>query len=241
MKKPLLNDIIDFKKELLERELRVPFYKKFEHSFHVIAEIKRHSPSRGPIAPIEDPVKLAKLYEQAGASMISVLTDEKFFHGSLGDLKKVSDAVSIPVLCKDFILTPKQIAEAIKAGASSILLIVAVLGDSLKELVKLCKALEIEPLVEVHDEYELEIALASECRMIGVNNRDLKTMEISLDTAEKLAKSIPKGIVKVAESGILSLEDAKRMKEAGYNAVLIGEGLLRHPDPAAFIKQAREL
>lgn len=236
-----MSDIIEFKKDLLEKEATPPLFKKFENSFHVIAEIKRHSPSRGDIAPIEDPVKLARLYEQAGASMISVLTDEKFFHGSLEDLKKVADAVSIPVLRKDFILTPKQVAEAIKAGASSILLIVAILGSSIKELVKLCTILEIEPLVEVHDESELELALASECRMIGVNNRNLKTMDISLETSERLSSLIPKEIIKVAESGILTLDDAKRMKDAGYNVVLIGEGLLRHPDPATFIKQVRAL
>lgn len=241
MKKPVLNDIIDFKKEHLEKEGPIPLFNKFTNGFHIIAEIKRHSPSRGDIAPIEDPLELARLYEKAGASMISVLTDKKFFHGSLEDLKKVAEGVSIPVLRKDFIIAPKQIAEAIKAGASAILLIAAVLGSSINELVKLCKALEIEPLVEVHDESELEIALESECRMIGVNNRNLKTMDVSLETALRLSKLIPEGYVKVAESGILTIEDAKRMKEAGYNAVLVGEGLIKHNDPATFIKQMREL
>lgn len=241
MKKPLLNDIIEYKRDLLQKERAIPLSKRFEESFHVIAEIKRHSPSRGPIKKINDPAALAKTYEQGGASMISVLTDQKFFHGSLEDLKKVSSAVSIPVLRKDFIMNPKQIAEAIKAGASSILLIVSVLGQSLKEMVRLCNALEIEPLVEVHDEDELKMALESECRMIGVNNRNLKDMEISLETSERLANLFPKGIIKIAESGMLTLDDVKRMKDAGYNAVLIGEALICHPDPAEFIRQARAL
>lgn len=236
-----MSDIIDHKRELLEKGASVPLSKRFENSFHIIAEIKRRSPSRGFISKIDDPVALAKNYEEGGASMISVLTDEKYFHGSLDDLKKVAEAVSIPVLRKDFILNPKQIAEAIRAGASAVLLIVSVLGKSTKEMVKMCNLLEIEPLVEVHNEAELKIALETDCRMIGVNNRNLKNMEVSLETAERLISYFPDGIIKVAESGMLTLDDVKRMKEAGYNAVLIGEGLLRNADPAEFIKQARLL
>ncbi len=209
--------------------------------FNIIAEIKRYSPSAGEIKKIDDPVELAKEYVSGGASAISVLTDKQFFHGSLEDLEAVTKAIAVPVLRKDFILHPYQIAEAYKFGASAVLLIVAVLNERLKEMLAACELIGIDPLIEVHDVNELYIALDCGAKIIGVNNRNLKTMELDLNIAENLSSRIPKGVIKVAESGIQTLGDVKRMKQAGYDAVLIGEALVKSEDPAEFIRRAKEL
>lgn len=245
MKKVTLDDILKVKEEELKKLLNAKqdgFLLSLKGSkFNIIAEIKRHSPSSGEISKIVDPIELAKEYVSGGVSAISVLTDKQFFQGSLDDLEKVSKAIKIPILRKDFIIHPYQITEAIKYGASAVLLISAVLKEKLKEMIATCEILGIDPLVEVHDVNELYMSLDCGAKIIGVNNRDLRTMEIDLATAENLAEKIPKGVIKVAESGIQNLGDVKRMKYAGYDAVLIGEALVRSDDPAEFIRRAKEL
>jgi len=212
-----------------------------ERSFNVIAEIKRKSPSGGTLATIRDPVTLAIQYEAGGASGISVLTDQQFFNGSIEDLKKVSQAVDIPILRKDFIIHPMQIEETAQAGASAVILIVAALGDQTADMLKKVQEAGLEALVEIHNEEELEIALKAQAQLIGVNSRNLKTMEVNLSTAEKLIKLIPDHVIKIAESGIYTMDDAKRMKNAGYQGVLVGEMLVKSANPAKIIHQMRKL
>jgi indole-3-glycerol phosphate synthase len=200
----------------------------------LIAEVKKASPSAGVICADFDPVRIAKAYELAGASCLSVLTDEKFFQGSLQDLKKVRAAVKLPLLRKDFIIDEKQILEAIEWGADAILLIVAILNDAqLKHLHALATAAGLSVLVEVHDEAELERAKAAGAELIGVNNRDLKTFKVDLGTTERLAqqlKSAPsdRSFLLVAESGIQNRADVERLAACGAGAILVGESLMRN-------------
>ncbi len=202
----------------------------------VIAEVKRRSPSRGVIDPDLRPDLLAKAYETGGAAAISVLTEPRFFDGSLEDLKMVKNGVGVPVLRKDFIVDEAQVWQARAAGADSTLLIVAILDDAqLVGLLAAARSVELEPLVEVHDEAEAERALVSGAHIIGVNNRDLATFDVDLATAERIAPLLT-GVVKVAESGIWTAEDAGRMHDAGYDAVLVGESLVRSGDPTATIR-----
>jgi indole-3-glycerol phosphate synthase len=206
----------------------------------VIAEVKKRSPSAGAICLDLDPALQAQHYFQGGASAISVLTDRKFFGGILDDLKKVRNTLpDIPVLRKDFVIDPLQVAEAALAGATAVLLIVAVLGSSTRKRLQEVQKMGLEALVEVHDRKELEIAVEAGAEIIGVNCRNLKTFDIDLDTAEKLALYIPRGVIKVAESGIKTAEDAKMMRRAGYDAVLVGEALVRSQDPSQLIKEMR--
>lgn len=209
--------------------------------FQVIAEIKRKSPSSGHLAAISDPLGLAKLYEKGGATGISVLTDKEYFNGSLDDLIEVAKVVTIPILRKDFIIHPIQIKQTVGSGASAILLIVAALGSQTKEMLKIAQEHGLECLVEVHDEAELNVALEAGAKLIGVNSRNLKMMKVDLKTAERLAKQIPEGIIKIAESGIHSIDDAKRMKDCGYKGVLVGEFLVKASDPSKLIKEMRGL
>lgn len=206
----------------------------------VIAEIKRKSPSKGSIATINDPVELAKQYVSGGADAISVLTDKEFFGGSLQDMINVSNAVSVPILRKDFIIDPIQIAESVAAGADAILLIVAILQTKTKELLATAKAMNIDALVEVHNQEELELAVAAGAEIIGINNRDLKTFQVDINNALQLIPLIPNNIVKVAESGIDSPATAKKMFQAGFDAILIGESLVRAENPVNFIKSIKE-
>ncbi len=207
----------------------------------IIAEIKRKSPSRGDLAPIEDPVKLAHKFSKAGAAAISVLTDEDYFGGSTHDLVHVVEGLTAlhpcPVLRKDFIIHPYQIAQSKKMGASAILLIVAVVKDQLKEFLNIADHIGIDALVEVHNEEELKIALDANAQIIGVNNRDLKTFEVNLDISKNLAAKIPKGVIKIAESGISSVEEAHEMHELGFDGVLIGEMLVKAKDPRKIISE----
>lgn len=215
-----------------------------QSSLSVIAEIKRRSPSKGPLADIQDAVKLAQTYVEGGANAISVLTDERFFGGCLKDLSNVSLALNAkpqPVLRKDFIINEIQIAEAILAGADAILVIVAVLGMRTKDMVLKARELNIDALVEVHNHEELELALESGAEIIGINNRDLKTMHMNTNLAFELVGSIPDGIVKVAESGILDPSLAQEYYQAGFDAVLIGEALVKSSDPKQFIKDCRHV
>jgi len=211
---------------------------------NVIAEVKRKSPSRGNIQAIENPAKLALQYCHGGASAISVLTDTDAFGGSLKDLQEVVKELDvayphIPSLRKDFILHPLQLAEAVLAGASAVLLIARVLGKNLKTLLEEADRLGLEALTEVHDMGDLELALEAQASIIGVNHRNLKTFEVNLDISESLCPHIPSHIVKVAESGIHTPSQAKRMRVLGYNAILVGEALARSNNPAELIAWMR--
>ena len=208
----------------------------------VIAEIKRQSPSKGVLAAIDDPAFLAEKYVLGGASAISVLTDQKFFNGNLQDLKIVAtklEKYDQPTLRKDFIIDAIQIAEAIMAGADAVLAIVAVLGKKTKSILDAAKTMNIEVLVEVHNEFELDIALASGAEIIGVNNRNLTTLEVDTRQALHLIKYLPKHIIKVAESGISEPSLAREYYQAGFNAVLIGEALVKSASPDTFIRACR--
>lgn len=199
---------------------------------NIIAELKKASPSKGVLREDYQPEAIARSYEQAGAAALSVLTEESYFQGSLDHLRQARAATELPVLRKDFILDAYQVYEAIAAGADSLLLIVAALDPKkLNYLTRLCRNLKIEPLVEVHSEDELETALEAEAKLIGVNNRHLKTFEVSLATSLRLVDRIPRDCVAVSESGISTGLEAARMKEAGFNAVLVGEQFMTAPDP----------
>src|SRR5713226_537687 len=194
----------------------------------VIAEIKKASPSAGVIAKSFEPVEIAKNYERAGANAISVLTDSKFFQGSLEHLKNVRNAVSLPLLRKDFIWDRAQIAESAANGADAILLIVAALTqDQLVRLLKGAKEFRLDALVEVHSVDELQRALEAGAEIVGINNRDLTTFDVDLTVTEKLCRDIPDEIILVSESGIKTPQDVARVKACGVDAVLVGEALLR--------------
>ncbi|MBE0545050.1 MAG: indole-3-glycerol phosphate synthase TrpC [Verrucomicrobia bacterium] len=202
----------------------------------LIAEVKKASPSAGVICPDFDPIRIAKEYEAAGASCLSVLTDEKFFQGSLDYLRQIRAAVKLPLLRKDFIIDERQILEAVEWGADAILLIVAILDDAqLREFHTLAAEAGLAALVEVHDEAELDRALGAGATLIGVNNRNLKTFQVDLATTERLAKqlsqsSTAQASLLVAESGIHNRADVERLKRAGAHAILVGESLMKHND-----------
>ena len=203
----------------------------------IIAEIKKASPSRGVLATEFDPAGIARLYQQGGASALSVLTDERHFQGSLADLEMARGAVKLPVLRKDFTIDPYHVHQAAAHGADAILLIAAILSErEMREFRELAERYRMAALVEVHDAAELEPAIASGARIIGVNNRDLNTFEVSLDVALRLAERIPAGVVKVAESGIHSAADIRRLLSAGYQAFLIGEHLMKSGDPVSSLQ-----
>ncbi|MCP4807216.1 MAG: indole-3-glycerol phosphate synthase TrpC [Proteobacteria bacterium] len=197
----------------------------------VIAEVKRRSPTRGDIRPGADPVEIANGYANAGAAAISVLTDEPHFGGTLADLRAVT--APVPVLRKDFILDELQLDEAREAGADAALLIVAFLTPSrLAELHAHAHAIGLEVLVETHSAEEIRIALDAGSRIVGVNNRDLKALTIDLAVCEALIPTLPDDVVKVAESGVFTRQDAARMAAAGADAILVGSSLMSKPDPA---------
>lgn len=207
----------------------------------VIAEVKRRSPSKGLIREDFDPVWIATCYAEAGAACISVLTDEKFFGGSLSDLEAVRAAVNRPILRKDFVIDAYQIDQARLAGADAILLIVSALDDpTLKALFDHAKGLGLDVLVEVHDEGELDRAQVLGADLIGVNNRNLKTFVVDLSTTERIAeKIVGSGVVLIAESGITSAEDIRRLERAGAAGFLIGESLMRQPHPGKALEALR--
>ena len=203
----------------------------------VVAEIKKASPSKGLLIEDFDPPALARDYERGGAAALSVLTDREFFQGGLLDLVAARAATTLPVLRKDFTLEELQIAEAAAHGADAILLIAAVLPvERLRELREYAGTFGIAALVEVHDERELEAATASGAEIIGVNNRDLRTFEVSLETSLRLVPMIPDGVLKVSESGIRSAEDVCRLRSAGFDAFLVGEHLVKAADRAAALR-----
>jgi len=208
------------------------------HEPAIIAELKKASPSKGLIRADFDPGALATEMQSAGAAVLSVLTDEKFFQGSLENLRKASDATTIPCLRKDFMVDAFQVVEARANGADAILLIVAALNDvELRTLREEARRWELDVLCEVHDAAELERALPLECECVGVNSRDLRTFEVSLDRACELAEHLPRFAVHVAESGIHTHEDMERLRNAGYEAFLIGESLMKQPRPGEALKR----
>ena len=206
----------------------------------MIAEVKRASPSAGTIAADFDPLTIARGYEKAGANALSVLTDEKYFQGRLEYLTLIREQVDIPCLRKDFIIHEAQIFEAVVAGADAILLIVAALDQpTLVHLLDTAHTFQLDVLVEVHNMAELERALETDARIIGVNNRNLKSFTVDLSTTEELAEEVPDDIVLVAESGIKTPDDAIRLAEAGADALLIGETLMRSSNILADLPQYR--
>jgi indole-3-glycerol phosphate synthase len=198
----------------------------------VIAELKQASPSRGTIRSDYHPQQIARSYESAGASALSVLTEEEFFRGSLADLKGARESTRLPVLRKDFIIDEYQIYESVAAGADALLLIVAALRDrELRDFLSLCGRLKIAALVETHTEENLRRAVGSGAAIIGINNRDLTTLEVNVETSFRLREEIPSSCLAVSESGIRTADDLSRLAAAGFDAVLIGEHLLLQSDP----------
>jgi indole-3-glycerol phosphate synthase len=198
----------------------------------IIAEVKRASPSKGIIRDPFDPVALAADYASHGASAISVLTEERFFQGSLQHLERIHDAVAVPLLRKDFIIDPYQLTEAKSYGADAVLCIAALLDAGLMaELCEQASALTLDTLVEVHNEQELNGALKAGAELVGINNRDLRTFDVSLATTEKLAPMVPAGVAAICESGIDTLEQIRRVEAWGIHLFLIGESLMRAPEP----------
>ena len=206
----------------------------------VIAEIKRRSPSKGDLAPDLVPSVLAKAYAEGGAACLSVLTDGEFFGGSAADLGEARGAVDIPVLRKDFTVSERDVCDARLMGADAVLLIVAALDDAeLTAFSSLASELRMTALVETHDEREVERALSAGATVVGVNQRDLQTFKVDTERAVRVAAAIPDDVVKVAESGIGGGDDARRLRDAGYDAVLVGETLVRSDDPAATVQELR--
>ena len=204
----------------------------------LIAEIKQASPSAGVIQERANIRRIAGAYQEAGACAISVLTEAHFFHGELSHLRQAKDVVSVPVLQKDFIIDPFQIYEGRAAGADAVLLIAAMLSlDQLMEFAGLARNLGLVPLAEVHDEEDLVKISGLDLPLIGINNRNLKTLGVDLETTFRLLGRIPPGTIVISESGIRNREDVKRLQGAGVRGILVGEVLMRTPDPAAKIRE----
>jgi len=248
--KSILDTIIENKKIEVERSKELCPLKSLELGLHdspgtrdfygaldgesvrIIAEIKKASPSKGVLRADFDPVSIALGYEKGGAAALSVLTDEKFFMGSLSYLRAVREAVGIPLLRKDFIIDPYQVYESRLGGADALLLIVSALAeDALRKLLRLTHSLDMSAVVEVHDEEELGMALDAGSRIIGINNRDLRTFEVDLGVTERLSRNIPAGVIVVAESGIGSGTDIKKLGKHGVRVFLIGETFMKAQDP----------
>lgn len=197
----------------------------------VIAEIKRGSPSLGLKWSNLDIVQQANYYQENGANAISVLTEEEYFYGSVDDLKTIKKSVNLPILRKDFIFTEEQVYESRVVGADAILLICSILNlEELQKLFLLAKKLELSVIVEAHNEIEVEMALSAGVDIIGINNRNLKTFKTSLDNSFRLVNKIPDNIIKVSESGIANAVDVESLKDAGFDAILVGESFLRNPE-----------
>ena len=214
------------------------------HSFlsrdemNVIAEVKRSSPSKGNLAPISDPAALAEKYQEAGAAAVSVLTEQRRFGGSLADLDSVRSRIEIPVLRKDFMVDEYQFLEARAHGADIVLLIVAALSKSqLKDFYDLATELGMASLVEVHTQSELESAMDISPRIVGVNSRNLKTLEVSASVFEELIPTIPFSVIRVAESGISTRADVAQAQKAGATAILVGESLVKSGDPISAMRE----
>ena len=234
--------IESFKKQITLIQPALDFKKAISESVSLIAEVKKASPSAGVIKDDFDAVSIAVEYERAGAAAISVLTDEKFFQGSNLYLKSVKNAVGIPVLRKDFVIDEIQIYEARAIGADAILLIAAVLEKKqIEQYLYLAQELGMAAILEIHNKEELKTALNTGARIIGINNRDLKTFKVSVDTTVEIMKMIPldRNIVLVSESGLKTRDDVEIVRRAGVNAVLIGEELMRSSNINEKIKSLR--
>ncbi len=206
----------------------------------MIAEIKRRSPSKGDMRADLDPAALARAYAAGGAACLSVLTDADWFAGSADDLRAARESAALPVLRKDFTVDARDVADARLMGADSVLLIAAALDDAeLGDFCDLAREVGIDALVEIHDEAELERALAAAASMVGVNQRDLRSFEVDTDRAVRMGPLIPEGVVRVAESGVRDRADVARLTDAGYQAVLVGESLVTAADPAAHLRLLR--
>jgi len=206
----------------------------------IISEIKQASPSKGVFTGDFRPAAIAALYAAGGAAALSVLTDEEFFKGKLGDLEAARTAVTIPVLRKDFTIDEFHVIEAAAHGADAILLIAAILDVAqMRGFRELAARYGMAALVEVHDDHELDAALASGAEIVGVNNRNLHTFEVALDTSLRLVEKMPAGVIKVAESGIHSRADVERLRAAGFHAFLVGEHLMKSADPAGALRELR--
>ena len=205
----------------------------------IIAELKKHSPSKGALNENLDIANFAKLYEESGAACISVLTDQKYFHGGINDLMTAKENVNIPILRKDFILDESQIIQSKLIGADCILLIVACLSKvQFNELVEISRELNIEILVEVHDRKELDIALESNCKIIGINNRNLKTFDVSIETSIDLCDFIKDDdVIVISESGIKDLDTIQMLNSKNINSFLIGESLIKSNNPRSLLKK----
>lgn len=227
--------------ELKARVVRMPDSVDVARRFRgpgiaVIAEVKRASPSRGALADIPDPAALAHEYELGGAAAVSVLTEQRRFGGSMADLRSVANGVDVPVLCKDFVLTSYQLWEARANGASlALLMVVSLDQNALVSLIERAESIGLTPLVECHTAREVARALDAGARVIGVNNRDLTTLEVDRDTFARLAPLIPDGVVRVAESGIRGPHDVIEFGRAGADAVLVGERLVTGKDPRSAV------
>jgi indole-3-glycerol phosphate synthase len=255
-----LEKIAEIKKDEIQRRKKPSFQKEMEEiisslplprdfigaiSHHapmaVIAEIKHASPSAGVIKEGVDLKQVACQYEKGGASAISVLTEPHFFKGKIIHLRLVKEATSLPVLQKDFIIDPFQIYEGRVSGADAILLIAALLErGQLRDFVNLARNLSMTPLVEIHNEDDLEKTASLDLSLIGVNNRDLRTLKVDLKTTLRLKKEIPPGIKVISESGVKGSQDVSLLREAGVDGILVGETLMRSPDPASKIRELLE-
>ncbi|MFH1402637.1 MAG: indole-3-glycerol phosphate synthase TrpC [Candidatus Altiarchaeota archaeon] len=235
-----MTDFLDQFRRKLERRRRLSLAKAIESSkgIALIAEVKKKSPSHGDIRGL-DPYETARIMESSGADAISVLTEEKHFGGSLEDLRRVSDAVKIPVMRKDFITDVQGLCEAVAYGADAVLLIAGLLESNTRDFVEEAHRIGLECLVEVHDSKELDYALDSTARMIGVNNRDLKTLRTDLRNCERIIPLIPEGRLVVAESGIHTIEDVERMAKAGADAILVGTSIMKSKDIAAKVSELK--
>lgn len=255
----ILQRILDTKREELDARVRVaplpelkarladtPPPRGFHHALRhspnpiaLIAEIKRASPSKGVIRAEFDPQAIAERYHEAGADALSVLTDEPYFQGKPEYLKQARERVPLPALRKDFLFSEYQVYESRVLEADAILLIVAAVGDRahLRDLRLLAESLGMDALVEVHDEWELETAVESGATLIGINNRDLRTFEVSLETTFRLLRYFPEEITRVSESGIETAEQVQRLHAAGVHALLVGETLMRAEDPVTLVRE----
>jgi indole-3-glycerol phosphate synthase len=204
---------------------------------NLIAECKRRSPSRGVLRADYDPAVQAMAYERGGAAAVSVLTEPSFFDGALAHLTAVRAAIALPVLRKDFVVDPYQLLEARAAGADAVLLIVGALDDErLARLMAQAAALRLAAVVEVHDEVELQRAIDAGATVVGVNNRNLRTLAVDLDVSARIAARVPPGVTAVSESGVTSAQDIQRLRALGYSAFLVGERLMTSPDPAGDLR-----
>lgn len=232
--------------QLLDSPYQIRIRPSFEMALlssglQVIAEVKRQSPSKGQFGNIHDPIALAKQYQSGGAAAISVLTDKAGFGGSLADLNRVAASIQLPILRKDFIINPIQLAETALSGASAVLLITSLIGKDLAVYLTLCEQLGLNALVEVHTKEECQLALDAGAKIIGINNRDLTTFKVDIQTAMLIKKMIPSDICTIAESGIQSVEVAQAYAQMGFDAVLVGEYLVKSADPAVIIQACRGL